>query len=242
MELYGNLDAEKAMAGMLYGVNPNTIVSILGKETINFGKGVFLNGTRKAVLNGKHNNKATVDLSAYTTASKVIKLTINGVDTTVTTTATIATDVAALVSDINDDVPNVTAVAGTSGDAGKIFLTSDDDSELDITLIYDGTDATASKVTETSEAIYAGVAVFHQDAFIQSRGCYVPQEAVAVMEKGYIWVALASGVTPTIDADAYVTSAGTFTTSSSGNTKVGKFKSGKENGANGDSLALVSLD
>lgn len=242
MELYGNLDAEKAMAGMLYGVNPNTIVSILGKETINFGKGVFLNGERKAVLNGKHNNKATVDLSAYTTASKVIKLTINGVDTTVTTTATIATDVAALVSDINDDVPNVTAVAGTSGDAGKIFLTSDDDSELDITLIYDGTDATASKVTETSEAIYAGVAVFHQDAFIQSRGCYVPQEAVAVMEKGYIWVALASGVTPTIDADAYVTSAGTFTTSSSGNTKVGKFKSGKENGANGDSLALVSLD
>jgi len=242
MELYGNLDAEKAMAGMLYGVNPNTIVSILGKETINFGKGVFLNGERKAVLNGKHNNKATVDLSAYTTASKVIKLTINGVDTTVTTTATIATDVAALVSDINDDVPNVTAVAGTSGDAGKIFLTSDDDSKLDITLIYDGTDATASKVTETSEAIYAGVAVFHQDAFIQSRGCYVPQEAVAVMEKGYIWVALASGVTPTIDADAYVTSAGTFTTSSSGNTKVGKFKSGKENGANGDSLALVSLD
>ena len=242
MELYGNLDAEKAMAGMLYGVNPNTIVSILGKETINFGKGVFLNGDRKAVLNGKHNNKATVDLSAYTTASKVIKLTINGVDTTVTTTATIATDVAALVSDINDDVPNVTAVAGTSGDAGKIFLTSDDDSELDIILIYDGTDATASKVTETSEAIYAGVAVFHQDAFIQSRGCYVPQEAVAVMEKGYIWVALASGVTPTVDADAYVTSAGTFTTSSSGNTKVGKFKSGKENGANGDSLALVSLD
>lgn len=242
MNLYGNLDAEKAMAGMLYGVNPNTIVSILGKETINFGKGVFLNGERKAVLNGKHNNKATVDLSAYTTASKVIKLTINGVDTTVTTTATIATDVAALVSDINDDVPNVTAVAGTSGDAGKIFLTSDDDSELDIVLIYDGTDATASKVTETSEAIYAGVAVFHQDAFIQSRGCYVPQEAVAVMEKGYIWVALASGVTPTIDADAYVTSAGTFTTSSSGNTKVGKFKSGKENGANGDSLALVSLD
>ena len=242
MELYGNLDAEKAMAGMLYGVNPNTIVSIPGKETINFGKGVFLNGARNAVLNGKHNNKATVDLSAYTTASKVIKLTINGVDTTVTTTATIATDVAALVSDINDDVPNVTAVAGTSGDAGKIFLTSDDDSELDITLIYDGTDATASKVTETSEAIYAGVAVFHQDAFIQSRGCYVPQEAVAVMEKGYIWGALASGVTPTIDADAYVTSAGTFTTSSSGNTKVGKFKSGKENGANGDSLALVSLD
>lgn len=242
MNLYGNLDAEKAMAGMLYGVNPNTIVTFKGKETINFGKGVFLNGSKDAVLNGKHNNKATIDLSAYTTASKDIVLTINGVDFEKTTTGTIATDVAAIVSDINDELSNVTAVAGTGSDAGKILLTSDDDSGISVKLVYDGSDATASKVTETSDAIYAGVSVFHQDAFIQSRGCYVPQEAVAVMEKGYIWVALASDVTPTVDADAYVTAAGTFTTSSSGNTLVGKFKSGKENGANGDSLALVSLD
>ena len=46
MNLYGNLDAEKAMAGMLYGANPKTIVSVVGKEKINFGKGVFLNGLR----------------------------------------------------------------------------------------------------------------------------------------------------------------------------------------------------
>lgn len=242
MNLYGNLDGEKALAGLLYGMNPKTIVSVTAKEIINFGKGVFLNGGRMSLLNGKHNNKATVDLSAYTTASKDIVLEINGVSISATTTGTIATDVAAIVADIADDVNGVTATAGTSSDAGKIFLVSDDDSELDVKLTYDGSDATASKVTETSEAIYAGVSVFHQDAFIASRGCYVPQEAVAVMEKGYIWVALASGVTPTVDADAYVTSAGTFTTSSSGNTKVGKFKSEKENGANGDSLALVSLD
>ena len=242
MNLYGMLDAEKAMAGLLYGMNPKTIVSIVGKEEINFGKAVFLNGAKTALLNGKHNNKATIDLSAYTTASKDIVLTINGVDVDVTTSGTIATDVAALVSDINDDVPNVTAVAGTSGDAGKIFLTSDDDSELDITLVYDGTDATDSKVTETSQAVYAGVAVFHQNAFLTSRGVYVPTEAVNVMEKGYIWVVLASGVTPSVDSNAYVTAAGTFTTESSGNTLVGKFKSGKENGSGDDSLALVSLD
>lgn len=242
MNLYGNLDGEKALAGLLYGVNPKTIVSAVAKEIINFGKGVFLNGGRTALLNGKHNNKATVDLSAYTTASKDIVLEINGVSISATTTGTIATDVAAIVADIADDVNGVTATAGTSSDAGKIFLVSDDDSELDVKLTYDGSDATASKVTETSEAIYAGVSVFHQDAFIASRGCYVPQEAVAVMEKGYIWVALATGVTPTVDADAYVTSAGTFTTSSSGNTKVGKFKSGKENGSGDDSLALVSLN
>lgn len=242
MDLYGLLSEEKAMAGLLYGMNPKTIVSIIGKEVINFGKGVFLNGAKNALLNGKHNNKATIDLSAYTTASKDIVLTINGVETSVTTTATIATDVAALVADINEDVPNVTAVAGTSGNAGKIFLTSDDDSELDITLVYDGTDATASKVTESSDAIYAGVSVFHQNAFLHSRGNYIPTEAVNVMEKGYIWVVLASGVTPSIDVSAYVTADGTFTTESSGNTLVGKFKSAKENGTGSEKLALVSLD
>lgn len=242
MNLYGNLDAEKAMAGMLYGVNPNTIVTFKGKETINFGKGVFLNGSKDTVLNGKHNNKATIDLSAYTTASKDIVLTINGVDFEKTTTGTIATDVAAIVSDINGELPNVTAVAGTGSDAGKILLTSDDDSGITVKLVYDGSDATSSKVTQTTDAVYAGVAVFHQTSTIESRGCYVPKDAVAVMEKGYIWVVLATGVTPAIETDAYVTAAGTFTTESSGNTKVGKFKSAKEAGSNSDELALVSLD
>ena len=242
MNLYGNLDAEKAMAGMLYGANPNTIVSVTAKEKINFGKGVFFNGNRNAVLNGKHANKAVVDLSAYTTASKDIVLEINGVSISATTTGTIATDIAAIISDIADDVENVTATAGTGSDAGKILLVSDVDGELTVKLSYDGSDVTASKVTTSSDAVYAGVAVFHQDAFINSRGCYVAQEAVAVMEKGYIWVVLADNVTPAIEADAYVTADGTFTTESSGNTKVGKFKSGKETGSNSDSLALVALD
>ncbi len=242
MNLYGNLDEEKAMAGLLYGMNPKTIVSMIAKEVINFGKGVFLNGAKNAVLNGKHNNKATIDLSAYTTASKDITLTINGVDITATTSGTIATDVNAIVSDIADDVPGVTAVAGTSSDAGKIFLTSDDDSELVVKLVYDGSDATSSKVTLSSDAIYAGVSVFHQNAFLNSRGCYIATEAVNVMEKGYIWVELASGANPSVDGSAYVTADGTFTSESSGNTLVGKFKSGKENGTGSDKLALVSLD
>lgn len=242
MNLYGNLDAEKAMAGMLYGANPNTIVSVTAKEKINFGKGVFFNGNRNAVLNGKHANKAVVDLSAYTTASKDIVLEINGVSISATTSGTVATDIAAIISDIADDVDNVTATAGTGSDAGKILLVSDVDGELIVKLSYDGSDVTASKVTKSSDAVYAGVSVFHQDAFINSRGCYAAQEAVAVMEKGYIWVVLAADVEPTIEADAYVTANGTFTTESSGNTKVGKFKSGKETGSNSDSLALVALD
>jgi hypothetical protein len=241
MNLYGLLSDEKAMAGMLYGLNPKTIVSIPAGENINFGKGVFLNADKTAVVGGKYNNNAVIDLSAYTTASKDITLTIKGVDIEATTTGTIATDVAAIVEDINDDVEGVTAVAGTGADAGKITITSDDSADLGVKLVYDGSDVTSSKVTASSDCVYAGVSVFHQNAFLTVRGLYVKTEAVNVMEHGYIYVALASGVNPTVGATAYVTAAGTFTTESSGNTQVGVFKSAKETGSNNDSIALVSL-
>lgn len=242
MNLYGNLSDEAAMAGMLYGMNPKTIVSIPASETINFGKAVFLNAEKTALVGGKYNNKAVIDLSAYTTASKDIVLTIKGVEVEATTSGVIATDVAAIVEDINDDVEGVTAVAGTGADAGKITVTSDDSADLGVKLVYDGSDATSSKVTASSDCVYAGVAVFHQNAFINSRGCYVAKEAVNVMEKGYVWGALASGVNPTVEASAYVTAAGLFTTESSGNTLVGKFKSGAKVGSNSDALALVSIE
>ena len=236
MELYGMLSEQKALAGLLYGMNPKTIVSAPAKEEIDFGKGVFLNGDKTALLNGKHANKATVDLSAYTTASKNIVLVINGVKIEATTTGTIANDVAGIVADIEIDVENVSVTVGTSADANKLFLVSDDDSELEVTLSYDGSDVTSSKVSASSDAVYAGVSVFHQNSFKDSRGCYIAKEAVNVMEAGYIWVKLATGVSPAVGADAYVTKDGEFTTSSSGNTKVGTFKSGAESG-----LALVDI-
>lgn len=236
MELYGMLSEQKALAGLLYGMNPKTIVSAPAKEEIDFGKGVFLNGDKTALLNGKHANKATVDLSAYTTASKDIVLVINGVKIEATTTGTIADDVAGIVADIESDVENVSVTVGTGADANKLFLVSDDDSELEVTLSYDGSDVTSSKVSASSDAVYAGVSVFHQNSFKNSRGCYIAKEAVNVMEAGYIWVKLASGVSPAVGADAYVTKNGEFTTTSSGNTKVGTFKSGAESG-----LALVDI-
>lgn len=240
MNLYGNLADEKAIDGMLYGMNPKTIVTYPAGEEINFGKGVFFNKDKTAVVGGKYNNNAVIDLSSYTTASKDIELVINGVTITATTSGTIATDVAGIVEDINDDVEGVTAVAGTSSDAGKIFLTSDKGKAITVTAEYDGSDVTSSKVTLTSDNTYAGVSVFHQNAFLNSRGCYVETEAVNVMEKGYIWVKLASGVTPTVGANAYVNGEGTFTTSSSSTTLAGVFKSGAEDGVDGK-IALVCL-
>ena len=240
MNLYGLLSDEKAMAGMLYGMNPKTIVSFPAGETINFGKAVFFNGDKTAVVGGKYNNNAVIDLSAYTTASKDIALTINGVEVTATTSGVIATDVAAIVEDINDDVEGVTAVAGTGADAGKITVVSDNGTELTIKLIYDGSDVTSSKVTLSSDCAYAGVSVFHQNSFLNARGVYVPTETVNVMEKGYIYGVLASGVTPSIGATAYATAAGTFTTESSGNTQVGVFKSAAEDGVD-NKIALIYL-
>ena len=236
MELYGMLSEQKALAGLLYGMNPKTIVSAPAKEEIDFGKGVFLNGDKTALLNGKHANKATVDLSAYATASKDIVLVINGVKIEATTTGTLANDVAGIVANIESDVENVSVTVGASADANKLFLVSDDDSELEVKLSYDGSDVTSSKVSASSDAVYAGVSVFHQNSFKDSRGCYIAKEAVNIMEAGYIWVKLATGVSPAVGADAYVTKDGEFTTSSSGNTKVGTFKSGAENG-----LALVDI-
>lgn len=232
MELYGMLSEQKALAGLLYGMNPKTIVSAPAKEEIDFGKGVFFNGDKTALLNGKHANKATVDLSAYTTASKDIVLVINTVKIEATTTGTLADDVAGIVAKIESNVENVSVTT----DANKLLLVSDDDSELEVTLSYDGSDVTSSEVSASSDAVYAGISVFHQNSFKDSRGCYIAKEAVNVMEAGYIWVKLATGVSPAVGADAYVTKDGEFTTSSSGNTKVGTFKSSAENG-----LALVDI-
>lgn len=41
MNLYGNLEDEKALAGMLYGMNPTTIVSYSALTDLEMGKGVF---------------------------------------------------------------------------------------------------------------------------------------------------------------------------------------------------------
>lgn len=232
MELYGMLSEQKALAGLLYGMNPKTIISVPAKEEIDFGKGVFLNGDKTALLNGKHANEATVDLSAYTTESKNIVLVINTVKIEATTTGTIADDIAGIVAKIESDVENVSVTTK----ANKLLLVSDDDSELNVTLNYDGSDVTSSKVSASSNAVYAGVSVFHQNSFEDSRGCYIAKEAVNVMEAGYIWGKLAADVSPAVGADAYVTKDGEFTTSSSGNTKVGTFKSSAESG-----LALVDI-
>lgn len=232
MELYGNVSDKKAIAGLLFGMNPKSVITYIANGVVNYGKGLFmLNGK---VSNTKMNNKAVLDLSAYTTASKDIIAKINGVTvTTLTTTGVIATDVATLVASIASEVSGVTAVAGADN---KITVTSDNDSAVVVELSYDGSDVTSSKVTASSDYAYVGVALFHQDSHIESRGCYPDKESVACLEFGYVWGQLASDETPKDGDTAYVTSEGLFTTSSSNNTQVGKFKSSAEDG-----LALIDV-
>lgn len=156
MKLYGNLEEQKALAGLLYGMNPKTIVSHTAEEEITYGKAVFFNA-----------------------------------------------------------------------------------------------DKTAVKASKGNDGVYAGVAVFHQNSFMDSRGTYVAQEAVNVMEKGYIWVLLDADAEPAVAGKAYVTADGLFTSVDStgngedkvDNIEVGVFKSVAEAGVGTDEkLALVALN
>jgi hypothetical protein len=239
MNLYGFLYDEKALAGMLYDANPRDIVSYPALEDIDFGKGIFVAGNG-GVAQNKYTDKAVLDLSAYTTASKDIIVTVNGVAvTTLTTTGTIDDDIDTLVESINSEIADVIATADKTND--KVTIETTKAFELDVELNYDGSDVTSSKVTSTSDYKYVGVSVFHQTAFKLTRGLYPKTNPVAVLDMGRIWVKLANGVTPAENVDAYVTSAGVFTTESSGNTKVGVFQSVKDTSIEADGIALVDI-
>lgn len=233
MNLYGFMSDIKALAGMLFGMNPKSVITYSAVECVDYGKGLFMaNG---GVSNKKNDNKAELDVSTYTAASKDIIATINGTAvTTLTTTGTIATDVVTLVALINDEIEGVTATAITGN---KILVQSLDGKAVDVKLSYDGSDVTSTKVTASSDFVFVGVALFHQTSFEKSVGYYAEKEAVACLEDGYVWVKLDSDVTPKDGDTAYVNANGVFTTSSSGNTLCGKFKSGAENG-----LALVNIN
>lgn len=232
MNLYGFVSDVKALAGMLFGMNPKTVITYVANDAVDYGRGLFMKDGK--VVDSKLNNKAVIDLSDYTTSGKNIIATINNVVvTTLATTGTIADDVATLVASINDEVPGVTASVITGN---KIQVVTDNDLALTVVLSYDGSDVTSSKVALSSELVFVGVSVFHQNSFRDSRGFYVPQEAVACLTDGFIWVKLDDNVEPKDMDSAYVTNEGVFTTESSGNTLVGKFKSGAENG-----LALIEV-
>ena len=238
MELYGFLSDIKALAGMLYDANPKDIVSYPALEDIDFGRGIFLSAN--GVAQKKYTDKAVLDLSAYTTASKDIIVTVNGVAvTTLTTTGTIDDDIDTLVESINTEIENVIATADKTTD--KITIDAVTPFELDVELNYDGSDVTSSKVTSTSDYKYVGVSVFHQTAFKLTRGIYPKTNPVAVLDMGRIWARVANGATPVIGADAYVTANGDFTTESSGNTKVGVFQSEKDTSIEADGIVLVDI-
>lgn len=231
MELYGNVNDKKAMAGMLFGMNPKSVITYIANGAVNYGLGLFMKDGK--VANTKYNNKAVLDLSAYTTASKDIIAVVNGTTvTTLATTGTIADDVNTLVASINNEVDGIIATASSN----KITIESDNDVGVEVTLNYDGSDVTSTKVTASSDYIYVGVAVFHQDSFKDSRGYYIDQQAVACLNDGNIWGVIKSGVSPVDGDTAYVGTDGKFTTSSSGTTQVGKFKSEASDG-----LALVDI-
>lgn len=101
------------------------------------------------------------------------------------------------------------------------------------------------KSEKTEGSTFAGVAVFHQNSYMNSCGSYIDKEAVASLNDGNIWGVVADAEDSGIKdgATAYVTPAGKFTSEANDGESeptaydvVGKFKSGIEDG-----LALVDI-
>lgn len=229
MKLYGLMAAIAAIAGMLYGMNSKTIITKVATKAVAFGKGCF--SYLDYVSDTKIASNATISLDGYSTASKAIRITVNGEIIDFTTTGTSADDAASIAALINV-LPDITSTASGS----DIKINSDSGAGVFVTMIYDNADVTATKVTATSDYDFIGVSVFHQSSYADSVGRYDKGDAVAVLTKGFIWVKLAEGANPSIGATAYVGSDGLFTESNSGTTQAGVFQSAAENG-----LALIEL-
>lgn len=63
MNLYGMLSDKKALAGMLFGMNPKSIITYPASTTVAFGKGVFLNNG--AVSNTKGASGVFVGVAVF---------------------------------------------------------------------------------------------------------------------------------------------------------------------------------
>lgn len=102
---------------------------------------------------------------------------------------------------------------------------------------------------DTTGAIAAGVAVARKSdgsvqlpasgALLGISGAREPLNHLSVVRQGLmVPVRLAEGVTPTVGAAAYVTSAGLFTTASDGNTATGAVFTGDKDG----NAAITGID
>lgn len=235
MNLYGNLVDEKAISGLLFGVTPKDIVSRSANEEVAFGRGLFASSDKDCTMN-KSNNKAVVDLKDVTTNEAKVELEINGVSLEVTYAGTDASEnKTAVINAINSNetLTEEEIVASEGADSTKIVV----ETSLAMNLAISGTaNDTAVTVTSSSTQFFAGVAVFTQTSFKDSRGVYPAKDTVNVLEKGKIWVEVKEGISTADGVKAYVTSDGFFTTESDNNVEVGYFRSEASN-----NIALVEI-
>ena len=105
-------------------------------------------------------------------------------------------------------------------------------------------EGTTVKVPASASAKIEGVVLYHPNTEQDMNGKVIVKKnvSVGVLRKGHVWGRLATGVTPTYGAKAYVvasgTDAGTFTTASEGTIDIGaKFGNAVDGG-----IAVIELN
>lgn len=63
MNLYGNMSDQPAVAGMLYGMNPKSVISYPAGATVDYGKGCFLDSG--AVTNAQSSSEPFVGVALF---------------------------------------------------------------------------------------------------------------------------------------------------------------------------------
>ena len=70
MELYGMLSEQKALAGMLFGMNPKSVITYIANGAVNYGMGLFMKDGK--VANKKYNNKAVLIYQLIQQQAKIL--------------------------------------------------------------------------------------------------------------------------------------------------------------------------
>lgn len=214
MTAYGNMD--NAVAGLLQGCD-NNISSRIAGAAIEFGKPLFA----KASGDGKGlpfvADRATLTFSADFGASNSVIVTVNGVATVAEVYATShAATFAAVVAKV-EALAGVDVVSSSST-ARTITITTIGIACVASAAVTGGSAVTAAASFPGSVSLeFLGVTVRTD----KRPGSYEAGDAINVLGEGRVSVPVAGAVG--VDDPAYLTSAGVWTNTASGNMATGAF-------------------
>lgn len=210
MGAYGEMD--QAIAGLKYGIGSGEeVCTRRAAEQIGFGVPVFGYAGNNVDCYLPARDTLILTFSADLIAANVTTLTLSAVVKGVTQAETVAET---FDTDHDTTMDNLVSAIETAYPNATVTLT-DAINNRQITIFQPGTNWTGSGVvtlgvsqatitaTYTTAQVFIGITIFTQVAcYITTRGYYVENDAVNVMEEGEVWVNTSGAVSA--NTDAYV--------------------------------------